>query len=937
MVYASGAGEGKTLSNFGERAVLEKLRIGLFHSSAWSARLILLALVALAPWCYGGQFWHIQLALVIVGIALAVLTWLAVCLSPSRAGRCTALTYAMLGFLLIVGLQLVPLPDWLAVRLSSAQGFVREINSQSVAAAGQSLGTTQIAAWQDASRHRTLSILPEQTRASLAVYSLAMVVVWSASLLLLRKRWAIALLITLATSGLLNAFLGLMQAVSWNDWTLLPGLSVSSFSTFISRNSAPDYFATATGAMFSLLGTAFRNQKQKRRKEYRVTYPAGTWQGRLRNRMEDIFIDLNSLAVACISAAAFMMVATLATLSRGGTIACLGAGLVTLSLTLGARGGIARAATISLVLAATVVGILAFFELDTALVSRMDQLNEAAYTGEDGRLTVWKYTLASLQWYWLSGSGLGTYHFAILPFNTEGPDAWFYHAESLVLEIAAEMGLVGLAVAIGAVYLIVKKIFLQSASGKENLLLLAVTFSTFAILFHAFVDFRLILPGVFLPYAVLTGAFMGRCRRIESEQAQRDLHGENISDARRTVHTPRVGHGRRRLASHSIVAIASLLSMFAGLNSLRAFSAAERLENALENTEKHIANNGDIDDHNKDGEWKLLSELVQQTTAAHGGHAEVELQAGRAELLLWRKHANDSIDWGDKYDRTARWVWSNTQFLTFVLRSPPNFLQLLPQQKEDFERLRNALREDARGLALARSAFGRFQLALAACPLDERALWGMLTSDAKWLTTQERSAARRQLSRLANNNTQMLVEEGIAAIQEGDVGEGVNLVKQAVALNRLRLATALPAIVDFITAGDLLEILPEDAVLLAETCRQLASDPARTALVTELIQSRLPPSRLEKATAQTVDGWTALSWVAKVSNAPELRISFLRRGLSMVRGRHALRFELAQAYYEAGMVVEARRELKECIAKAPDNALYRTELAKWSETLDQKQ
>ncbi|MGN6545408.1 MAG: O-antigen ligase family protein, partial [Aureliella sp.] len=393
--------------------MLDAVRPGLHQAASWSARLLLLAMVAAAPWYYGSARWPAQVVIVYASLALAALTWLSVVTAPRSSGKCARLVYCMLAFLLLIALQLVHVPSALAPFVSAVQRVVGDTTTASAA--------TPIE-WLDPARYNTVSILPEQTRASLAVFCAAVVAVWSASVLFVTWRWATALAITIAVSGTLNAFLGLVQAVSWNDWTLLPRLSESSFSTFVSRNSAATYFASVTGSILTLLGVAYRSQKRRRRQEYRVTYPATNWLGRLRNRAEDVFIDLNSMAVVCISAATFMIAATLATLSRGGTIACIGAGLVTLCLSLGTRGSFVRAAAVAAVVGAAVIGMLTFLDLDTGLINRMDQINEAAYTGKDGRLIAWGYTLRSLAWYWPMGSGYGTFHFALLPFHDSGPN-----------------------------------------------------------------------------------------------------------------------------------------------------------------------------------------------------------------------------------------------------------------------------------------------------------------------------------------------------------------------------------------------------------------------------------------------------------------------------------------------------------------------------------
>ncbi|MGN6135670.1 MAG: O-antigen ligase family protein [Aureliella sp.] len=939
------------------------MRIGGYYAAAWAARLILLALVAVTPWIYGGQFWSCQVWLIVIGVALTCLSWLAACLSPRRAGGGTSLTWPMLGFLALVAMQLVPLPEPLASRLSSTQHFVRQMNAEArrdlppdtsaQTSAKQDTASSTQSLWPDASQSRTLSILPEQTRGSLAVLALAVVAVWSASLFLVERKWAIALAITLAASGLANAFLGLVQAVSWNDWTLLPDMRSISFSTFISRNSAPDFFATAIGAVLALLGVAFRTQKKKRRKEYRVTYPSASWEGRLRNRMEDIFIDLNTPAVSCIAALALLLVATLATLSRGGAIACFGASLVTLCLAIGDRRGVAQTATVSAVLVVAVIGVLSFFGLDSAVMARMQDLNEAAYTGREGRFLVWQYTLASLQWYGLAGSGLGTYHFALLPFHDHGPNAWFYHAENLFLEILSETGFVGIGLALVGLGMVVRKLGRHSADRGENILLIATIFSTTALFLHSLVDFRLILPGIFLPYAVLVGAFLGRCRRVEHEPKHRSSNGERLHrDARREPQVPHPERSRGRIVLHSLVAVACLLCMLGGVDSARGYAIAERLQHHVDKLEDLPFDQAlSLDDAQDEQEEQFdanqpqdakefdfgdLRRLVASAIEQHGEHSEVALQAGRAQQLLWHRQAAASVDWSGWLERDV----SLTSLERWRLATPQQMTQFLRSEDPRVAPLQAAIRHDVAGLRLADGSFEHFDQALEACPLDERAVWGLLISDTGKLTCYQRSVLGRMLAHLAGNNTRMLVKAGITAVQDGDKEDGLRLIRQAVGLYRQEIFVALEPLAQFVTADDLLELIPDDPVFLASICRQLAAGQGTGPLVDQLIEQRLSAAQLQQlkdnATGLGSAGWADLAWVAQRLGEDQLRISLLTKAVATARNRLDLRFELAQAYHAVGSFQKARQELQACIDAAPQDPRYRTEMANWTQSLDQK-
>ncbi len=266
---------------------------------------------------------------------------------------------------------------------------------------------------------------------------------------------------------------------------------------FVSRSSAADLFLSALGAMLVLLGVTYQNRKKSRRKEFQLTYPGSSMLGKIRNRMEDIFINMDSWSVACLLGSVFLSFSLLATYSRGGAMAALGGCVATLILTLGTTERTVRSLLTVGCLIAVAIAMLAFFDLDETLFQRFDQLNEVAYEGRDGRLTVWGYTFSALGWYWLFGSGLCTYQFALLPFHDRGPSIWFQHAENLYLEIFVEFGGLGLICALVGANKLLRDLFREASRKREDFLLPGAAFVVFAFLLHSLVDFSLILQVSF--------------------------------------------------------------------------------------------------------------------------------------------------------------------------------------------------------------------------------------------------------------------------------------------------------------------------------------------------------------------------------------------------------------------------------------------------------
>lgn len=913
-------GAWKTTENVQEQKVPEFYKRFVHHIASWSARVILLALVMLAPWFYAGAQWQFQIWLVFGGLLLTTLTSLAIWTSPQKHPACVSIIYWLVGLLGISFAQQIPLPKFLASYASVSSRIVESAMDEAHQISNRTPETIDQTFWLANDLHRTLSIVPEQTRASMAVLSVAIVTIWSASVLFVSARWAVILAVAIGACGLANAFLGLVQTVSWNNWTLLDMPLKTYFSTFVSRNSAPAFFASATGSLCALLGIAFRNNKRKRREEYRVTYPSQSWHGRLRSRMEDVFIDLDTIAIVCISCVAFMLVATLATASRSGVIACFGACFVTLSLMIGARGGLTRALTIATVLALVVIGMLSFYELDASLLERMEQLNSQVHSGSDGRLILWGFTLHSLKWYWMFGSGLGTYRFAILPFHDHGPtNVWFHHAENFPLEIAAELGLPGLIVSIAVFALVLMQIRRQSYAREEGLLLAAVLFSTSALAFQALFDFSLILPGVFLPYAALMGAFLGRCQLIKSDAVRLRELGDASRDARKLAKLPKSPERwyRSHWVGHGMVAFACIVASLMGIQSLFAAAIAERLESVVNIEEEAVGKRAIHTD--------FFSRILT-SAARYAGYPEVELQTARALRLLWSASALENIEWEPErskeptVDLETRLKLTTPSAMRKALNDPSGPIDLW---------LRSALLKDTAGIGLAQQSFDHFTNAARRNPLDTRALWGSVRGDFGWLSPFSRTAMRALLRKFGSNNPGMLANAGVAAIRSGSLDEGRLLLKRAMELDQFQ-SEKLAVLLDKISVAELLDLLPEDPVALARTARSLSLAKNWEHFEAEVLKRA--SFQVAKASGKALEEWLNLAWVAEKVGDSSTRISKLRGALGLAPGRSDVRYQLALELKKGGQLKEAINELKK-ISRLGSNQ-YEEVLKEW-QSLDQ--
>ncbi|MCA9181800.1 MAG: O-antigen ligase family protein, partial [Planctomycetales bacterium] len=259
---------------------------------------------------------------------------------------------------------------------------------------------------------RTLSIDPLQTRATVCVFAMGLAVLLS-SIILFRDRQSVSLLLgTLVLSGLAIALLGIYQAVVAGDWTLINVPKQTSFATFYSRNSAPQFLACCFAATAGMLGLHRANKsKLNFDKRYRVVYPSVNMVARLRRRVEEFITEANPMSFGLLLVMVLLFASVLIANSRGGTLAFFASGLAVLLIY-----ALGKQASFSSIIAVVflVVGsglFLSLYGLDELVGARMDTVSREAYQMDNARLELWKMALSQPS-AWLLGSGLGTFHFA---------------------------------------------------------------------------------------------------------------------------------------------------------------------------------------------------------------------------------------------------------------------------------------------------------------------------------------------------------------------------------------------------------------------------------------------------------------------------------------------------------------------------------------------
>lgn len=419
-----------------------------------------------------------------------------------------------------------------------------------------------------------ISVEPMTTRAAAGNFFLAGLLVWVGSLMFSRRSRYPILLGCVALLGVGIASVGLLTSSvsATSDWLGLGGRA--SFATFVSRNSAGAFLNVSLAAALGFALWAMQRGWARM-----GVNGLGPLRGDLETSrfpwLRAYVANLDALQIASILAVAWIVSALLVSLSRGAVASSLAAVVATIILVLPSKHR-AFALVGALIVAILAIAIMVFFQLDEQVAVRMESLREIDLKSESrgGRLYIWNVSRHAALFYGWCGSGLGTFHFASLPFQRPSSIGWFYHAESIYWEVLVTMGFLGafaVAVAIVVIFVSLRGIYVSRRFVDFVPLLVCGVFLLLSQSLHSFVDFSLILPGVYAPAALLLGAALGG--RRESHRV--------IQRLKKTSRSDELNRGRAPwllALVYVALAAASMLALFHGRQAAIPLSVAHSID-----------------------------------------------------------------------------------------------------------------------------------------------------------------------------------------------------------------------------------------------------------------------------------------------------------------------------------------------------------------------
>ena len=312
--------------------------------------------------------------------------------------------------------------------------------------------------------------------------------------------------------------IGLYQAIGQSIPLMEQIRDGTPYGTFVSRNSTGGFLNVCMAGTVGLICVAFASST-RRRTDNRYKIQDESWFASTIGAIEDRLATIDSKQLTALVALALIAAGVFASASRGATISMVAASLGTIAIS--TRLSRTNASWIMGILVAIFsVALLVTLEIDTRIRDRFSVVLEDGVA----RSYIWEAAYRAMRFYIGTGSGLGTFHLAALPFQDSFINGWYYHAENLIAEFFVESGWIGILIYLLGVGLLFRRITVVQRNAKKETrlpILLSATFLTISCLVHNSVDFSLLVPAVFAPVAILLGTLCSESFLLPSQQKEK--------------------------------------------------------------------------------------------------------------------------------------------------------------------------------------------------------------------------------------------------------------------------------------------------------------------------------------------------------------------------------------------------------------------------------
>ena len=718
----------------------EKTRTPKAPAKPWKAieitetalRVLVLLLIAALPWYYGSVKWQTQYILAWVGLCFCVCIAIhAVVSVVTKSGDLSVpwLTWIFFGVAAFAFVQSIPAFSWQpnsfspssvsmqrwALGLTNAPTAIQDKilpnPKEPVLAESPTTASSipcDLKGVPESEQTLAWSIEPLHTRGGVAGLLLCGLFVWLGRMVFSGSRKQLWLFGALTAIGILIACVGIQGAVSHQSVNFLGLKSGSSFATFVSKNSAGGFYNICIAGCLGLLGWTLLNT-QRTSKDTRYRFPDTNILSKIRGFAEDSLADLNTAQIAVALCLIFVVSALLISLCRGAAISALGA-IIVASMVANAKSRSRGTWAIFFAIATAFIACMVGFQIDEKAYARLESLSEIVIEDEfrEGRAYIWSIAWKAMMFYSWLGSGLGTFHFAYLPFQEPSSTGWYYHAESLYAQCGVELGYIGLSVLILSTIKLLSEV--QRPAAQENWAIafpskLAGTYLLVSQALHSFVDFAIIIPSLFIPACVLIGSVQGTLRKSEIAPVRKRSRSSSATPATPTPTKNQTWMANGMLALSTVVV--SALSIFYVTTSLKSLAASEAMADWTKVEEAKRLEEQSIDRVREMASlWTLDNSSLRRDPSAMRSFADAILFNYRMNQLTSAPIASTRAE-----------AWTGTS---------PVFLRLALEQVQDKIK-RNQIIDVVGGkpaMELLDKSANWYALGQTKSPLDWRLIWG---------------------------------------------------------------------------------------------------------------------------------------------------------------------------------------------------------------------
>jgi len=483
-----------------------------------AAQVILIGLVTITPWLFGGVDPVVQVWL-FVAVIVALACWLVSRVADRALG--SVLPVAVVPLIGALGLgvfQLIPLGEKTRAFFSPTGAELRRellpTDPEAEGSLEEKLGVSP------AVERQPLSLYPASTRNDLALLTLGVAVFVLGASLFRTPVAQIWLCGAIAVNGAALAFFGLAQKITWDGrlyWnTPLEG-GGSPFASFVNQNNAGGFLLLClAGAVGLTVWVVGRSGSSGSRAGGLPSPQHRSLLAHMRYHVLEFFSNLNAPILAAMSLAGCIAAGILCSLSRGAGIAMIGATIVTIIIVLSTRRHTVRAWSIALAAMAG-LGLVSWVGMADIVQARLATVFDQQAVESHPLIPHWGDGLKAVPDFWRLGSGLGTYRY-VYPMHQQQPSrVWFEHAENQYLETFVEGGVVGFTLMLATVSLVGAacwRLLRDDRDPRGFAFAIAAIFALGGQAVAGAFDFGLYMPANMLLFALLCGAVSGRAAEL---------------------------------------------------------------------------------------------------------------------------------------------------------------------------------------------------------------------------------------------------------------------------------------------------------------------------------------------------------------------------------------------------------------------------------------